>query len=162
MTLHTGELLADDLVSLRPPDPAATRAAAASVDVAGSAEHWLRAAQDHDNVYYFAVHAGDRLVGQILLHDVDQTTGEALVAYHLFDPADRGRGIGSRALLLLQRFVQERTTLRRLVVITSRDNAASRRIAEKAGFRHVGPPREDPTGVCLLWDIPRASSVDGD
>ena len=40
------------------------------------------------------------------------------------------------------------------IVITSADNAASRRVAEKRGFRHDGAPREDPTGVLLRWEVP--------
>jgi RimJ/RimL family protein N-acetyltransferase len=151
--LHRGGPLVDGDVALRAPAPRAVRAAAAGSDVADSVAHWLTAAETRGDVYYFAVHDAGALVGQILLHDVD--AGEALVAYHLLRPVDRGHGIGTRALALLQAFVRERTALRRLVVITSADNTASRRVAEKNGFRHAGAPREDPSGVLLLWDVPR-------
>jgi RimJ/RimL family protein N-acetyltransferase len=93
-------------------------------------------------------------VGQIFLHDIEPRQGVSLVGYHLFEREMRGRGIGTRALRLLQRFVIETDELRALVLITSGDNVASRRAAEKAGFVHIGPPREDPTGVALRWDVP--------
>jgi RimJ/RimL family protein N-acetyltransferase len=73
----------------------------------------------------------------------------------VFDQGLRRRGVGTRALCLLRQFVVEGTELRRLAIITSSDNAASRRIAEKNGFLYVGPPREDPTGVKMIWDVPR-------
>jgi RimJ/RimL family protein N-acetyltransferase len=41
--------------------------------------------------------------------------------------------------------------VRELVVITSADNLASRRAAEKCGFVADGTPREDPTGIVLRW-----------
>jgi hypothetical protein len=43
------------------------------------------------------------------------------------------------------------TELNKLVVITTADNVASVRTAEKSGFVQVGAPREDPAGVCLIW-----------
>ena len=67
----------------------------------------------------------------------------------------RGRGTGTKMLTLLQRYVREETTLRRLVAITSDDNVASQRIALKCGFVHTGPPREDPVhGMCFEWRVP--------
>jgi RimJ/RimL family protein N-acetyltransferase len=142
-------------ISIRPPDPAAIRAAAVSTDVAPSVATWLARALERADICYFSIYEGQRLVGQILLHDIQWSAGEALVAYHLFRPIDRGRGIGTHALSLLQRFVVEHTRLTKLVIITSSDNVASRRLAERCGFRFIGPPREDPTGVALAWTTPR-------
>ena len=153
--LHSGVPLVDDLVSLRAPEPRALRVAAAASDVAAPVARWLTQAETRGDVCYVAVHHAGELAGQILLHDIDDAAGEALVAYHLLRPGDRGRGVGTRALALLQAFVRDQTALRRLVVITSADNAASRRAAEKNGFRYAGAPREDPDGVLLLWDVAR-------
>jgi RimJ/RimL family protein N-acetyltransferase len=147
-------------ISVRPPDPAAIRGTTVAPDVAASVATWLSRALERDDVCYFSIYEGnyegERLVGQILLHDIQFPDGEALVGYHLFQTADRGRGIGTVALRLLQRFVIEHTTLTKLVIITSADNLASRRMAERCGFRFSGPPREDPTGVALLWRAPRS------
>jgi RimJ/RimL family protein N-acetyltransferase len=139
-------------------EPAFVRTASKSPDIARAGEHWLQRAEQGDDTYYFGVFLGERLVGQILLHDIDPGTGEALVAYHLFEPDLRGRGIGTRALGLLGQFVADETGLRRLVMITSSDNIASRRIAEKNGFVHIGAPREDPSGVLMIWDVRRGTS----
>jgi RimJ/RimL family protein N-acetyltransferase len=149
------EIVDGQVVSLRPPDPGALRAAGAGSDVAASVTRWLAEAEARDDVYYFAVCHADELVGQIFLHDIEPNAGEALVGYHLFRPGDRGRGIGARALALLLAFVRDHTALRRLIVITSADNVASRRVAEKNGFRYAGAPREDPDGILLRRDVPR-------
>jgi RimJ/RimL family protein N-acetyltransferase len=147
---------AEGNISVRPPDPAAIRGTIVAPDVAASVATWLSRALERDDICYFSIYEGERLVGQILLHDILFPDGEALVGYHLFQPMDRGRGIGTVALRLLQRFVIEHTTLTKLVIITSADNLASRRLAERCGFRFSGPPREDPTGVALLWRAPRS------
>jgi RimJ/RimL family protein N-acetyltransferase len=155
VALHRGEPVGDGDVALVAADPDELRAAPMAADVALSVERWLAAAAHDPGVYYFAVRRGADLVGQILLHDADWSAGEALVAYHVLRPELRGRGVGSRALALLQRWVRAHTDLRRLLVITSADNAASRRTAEKCGFVPIGAPREDPNGVVLAWPIPR-------
>ncbi len=78
-----------------------------------------------------------------MLHDMDLGAGEGMVGYHIFRTRDRGRGYGTSALNALCSYALE-LGLQRLVVITSVDNAASRRIAEKCGFRFIGPAREGP------------------
>src|SRR5687768_12026162 len=127
MVLHSGAPYERDGVRIAAPDPAVIRATAASPDVAASVEKWLSRAETDPHVHYFSVFQGEQLVGQILLHDINPTTGEALVGYHLFEPPLRGRGIGTTMLALLQRYVLEETSLRRLVVITDERNAASQR-----------------------------------
>jgi ribosomal-protein-serine acetyltransferase len=117
--------------------------------------HWFTAAEARPDIYYFCVYCGDALVGQILLHDIDREQRTSLIAYHLFEPHNRGRGIGTSALRLLLRFVVEQTDLATLIIITSRDNLASQRIAQKCGFRYVGASREDPvSGVVFEWGKP--------
>ena len=123
---------------------------------AGEFSRWFDQARERDDVCYFSIYSDKALVGQILLHDVDPSAGENLVGYHVFEPVQRGRGIGTKALTLLKRFVAEQTELRKLVIITSRDNFASRRLAWKCGFVHVGVPREDPeNGMVFEWVVSR-------
>ena len=155
MTLYVGRTYHDGDVSIGPADLEAARQAARSTDVAPNVERWSARAQMSEDVCYFAIRWRGELVGQILLHDLDRASGEALVAYHFFEPRRRGLGIGTSALRLLQTYVAERGDLARLFLITSCDNRASRRAAEKAGFAHVGAPREDPTGILMRWDSPR-------
>jgi RimJ/RimL family protein N-acetyltransferase len=158
MALHTGPGYEAAGVRIGAPDPAAVRAAPKDSDVASSVERWLSDACGRDDVYAFAVYEREWLVGQIVLHDIDLSSAEALVGYHLFEARTRGRGVGTRMLGLLQRHVLEATPLRRLVVITSDDNVASQRTALTCGFVPIGPPREDPLhGVCLEWPVARAA-----
>jgi RimJ/RimL family protein N-acetyltransferase len=150
----------DSEVRIASPDADAVRVAPKG-DVADEVEFWLSRGLVDSTVQYFSIYERDRLVGQIFLHDVDAESGDAPVGYHLFEPIFRGRGIGTRALGLLQKYVIEQTPLQRLVVITSADNVAARRIAEKCGFTSSGAPREDPAGgVLLAWRPQRSSQLE--
>jgi len=158
MPLHHGDNYADGDVSIGPPDVKRIRAASKAGDVARNVEKWLSRALERDDVHYLAISWRDQIVGQIFLHDIDPHTRKALVGYHLFEPRFRGRGIGTKALALLQRYVTQETTLTKVVAITSDDNIASQRIAQKCGFAHVGAPREDPLhGMCFEWEAPRTA-----
>lgn len=156
MPFHTGATLTAGQAGIGPPSMAALTHTPKADDVAASFAHWSTAALARDGVYYFAILWDSVPVGQILLHDIDAQASSALVAYHLFEPRYRGRGIGAAALTLLVSFVREHTPLRELTIITSRDNLASRRIAQKCGFVEDGTPWEDPiNGVVYRWQRPR-------
>jgi RimJ/RimL family protein N-acetyltransferase len=50
--------------------------------------------------------------------------------------------------------------LKKLVIITSRDNLASQRIAQKCGFQYVGASREDPVNDMVFeWYVPLNSFI---
>lgn len=155
MTLHSGRIYEDGDVSLRPPIPEIIHHSPKSSDVLSEVEGWRSTALAADDIYYFSIYRDDELVGQIFLHDIDWQIGESLVGYHLFQPRFRGIGIGTKALALLQRFVAEWGKLSRLIIITSADNTASQRVAQKCGFHYVGPPREDPNGLVFEWIVPK-------
>lgn len=154
--LHTGTIYMEDNVSLRPRHPRTIRRAAKSSDVAENVRDWLSAALARDDIYYFSVYDGEALVGQIFLHDIDWGSGESLVGYHLLQAHDRGKGIGTKALKLLRDFVAEQGRFRELIIITSSDNLASQRIAQKCGFLYAGPPREDPNGILFRWKVQKS------
>lgn len=141
--LHAGAALGAGEIAIAPPDVDEIRAALCDDDVAQERTDWLAICEGRPDSLYFSVHRNGQLVGQIFLHDRDDAKGESLVGYHLFRSGDRGGGIGTAALRLLRDWALEHTSLMRLVVITSEDNVASRRAAEKAGFRYVGRPHED-------------------
>ncbi|MAS35569.1 MAG: hypothetical protein CL610_16280 [Anaerolineaceae bacterium] len=154
MTFHQGQVYQTGTVSLRPPTVEIFQHTKVAEDVREEAYYWLAQARDSETVYYFSVYAEQELVGQILLHDIDQTANEALVAYHLFQQCVRGQGVGTKMLTLLTQYVRTKTDLSRLIIITSRDNKASQRVAEKCGFRYLGTPREDPiNGVLYEWTV---------
>lgn len=98
-------------------------------------EYWVSEAQRREDILYFSLFLNQKLIVQILLYDLNVHAGESLVAYHLFRSQMRGQGYGTLALRLLRSYVIQQTTFRKLVIITSPDNLASQRIAQKCGFQ---------------------------
>lgn len=151
MAFYSGQSYSQDGVRIGPPALGPLRAGAA-----GGFARWFFEAPERDDACYFSIYVGRALVGQIFLHDMDADKGESLVGYHVFEPDQRRRGTGTKALTLLERFAAEQTGLRKLVIITSRDNLASQALARKGGFVLAGSPREDPeNGLVFEWTIPQ-------
>jgi RimJ/RimL family protein N-acetyltransferase len=149
MALHQGRVYHEGNVSIGPPVRTTGPVDTSGID-------WYAEGERRDDVYYFSVFEDARLVGEIFLHDIGADgAGEALIGYGLFQANDRGRGLGTKALLLLQRYVVEETELEELFIITSADNVESRRIAQKCEFALSGAPRENPDGLFLTWKVPR-------
>jgi RimJ/RimL family protein N-acetyltransferase len=98
---------------------------------------WLAGARAHLTVRdsRTGIFAGD-----IALLGVNPVLGVGTVGYAI-DPAWRGRGFATRAALLLCRWALHEVGLARLVAGTAPDNAASRRVLEKAGFTREGYQR---------------------
>jgi RimJ/RimL family protein N-acetyltransferase len=155
MTYYAGKSYHQDPISIGQPDLNFLQSALIASDVKDSVEHWVSEAQGREDILYFSIFLGEELIGQILLHDRNVQTGESLIAYHLFYPQMRGQGFGTQALRLLQSYVLGQTALKKLVIITSRDNLASQQIALKCGFQYVGASREDPINDMVFeWYVP--------
>lgn len=154
MAFYTGQSYHQDQVSIGPPDCSCLQSILIASDVKDSMEHWVSEAQKREDILYFSIFLGQEFIGQILLHDLNLHTGESLVAYHLFETHMRGKGIGTQALRLLQSYVVQQTTLKKLVIITSDDNSASQHIARKCGFHYVGTSKEDPVrDMVFEWHV---------
>jgi RimJ/RimL family protein N-acetyltransferase len=151
--LYVGPPLIDGLVSLAAVRPAEVDECLTDPIVRHSMV-WADRAVSDPSMLYFGIFRSGILVGQIFLHDRDDELREALVGYGLFAAANRGQGIGTTALRLLQHHVAESLDLKRLIVITSADNPASQRLALRCGFTLAGAPREDPTGLLYSWPTP--------
>lgn len=67
------------------------------------------------------------------LHAIDLREGRASVGYWLA-PAYRGRGIATRATVLMARWGFSELGLGRIELTSGPDNAASQRVAERVGF----------------------------
>jgi RimJ/RimL family protein N-acetyltransferase len=155
MAVHNGPSYCQHEICIGPPDLAQIASVPKAPDVRDSITFYLDAAPTRPDIYYFCIYQHATPVGQIVLHDIDWQAGESLIGYHLFLQEYRSRGIGTTALALLQRYVRANTSLRRLIIITSRDNHASQRIAIKCGFDLIGPAREDPDQLLVFgWDVP--------
>jgi RimJ/RimL family protein N-acetyltransferase len=155
MAFHTGESYYQQAICIGTPDVQKLLLVPKARDVEDAVSFYLHAAPARPDIHYFCIYQHDRPVGQIMLHDINARSGESLIGYHLFRTADRGQGIGTVALALLQAYVQTETSLTQLIIITSHDNLASQHIATKCGFHVRGPAREDPEHLIVFaWDVP--------
>ncbi|MFL5581694.1 MAG: GNAT family N-acetyltransferase [Gemmatimonadaceae bacterium] len=82
--------------------------------------------------------AADRLIGTIGLMDVAEGRGE--IGYWLA-AGGRGKGAAARSVVLLRDWAHRVLGLREIEVLPHRDNAPSRRVAERAGFTDTGEIR---------------------
>jgi RimJ/RimL family protein N-acetyltransferase len=80
---------------------------------------------------------GDRLVGTVALMRVDRTRGYGEIGYWLAASA-RGRGAATRAVELLRDWGHATLGLTEIELLPHRDNHASQRVAERAGFTDTG------------------------
>ncbi len=126
---------ATEFITTREPDRAAGRELSLAV-------------VDHD----------DELLGAIGMSNFDWRDRKGEVGYWMAQAA-RGRGAGTRALVLLSRWAIERLGLERLELLANPVNEASQRLAVRAGFTHEGTlrrfrtrngAREDLTMFSLL------------
>jgi ribosomal-protein-serine acetyltransferase len=76
-------------------------------------------------------------VGQAGLHRLDRQVGRGELTYWVA-ASSRGDGIATRAVRCISRFAFSALGLQRLELLTMVDNAASQRVAEKAGFVREG------------------------
>jgi RimJ/RimL family protein N-acetyltransferase len=106
---------------------------------------------------FFAVDAADsRLLGSFSLLGLDGDPGYAEIGYWTAAEARR-RGVATRAVRLLTQWALEQGRTK-LEILAHKDNAPSRRVAEKAGYTDTGElvpaPRSDetdPVFVVYVW-----------
>ena len=108
----------------------------------GDARQWLRAVEEgcrrgERKTFLIVDGEAHRLLGAI-----EVRLGEiGTIGYWVAAPA-RGCGVATRALVLLSRWAVTEGRVQRLELTTHPDNAASQRVAEKAGFAREGVLRE--------------------
>ena len=79
----------------------------------------------------------DRLLGSFGLIELDRRPGYGEIGYWVAAGA-RGRGVASRATRLLADWAERELGLTEIDVLPHKDNAPSRRVAERAGFVDTG------------------------
>ena len=84
-------------------------------------------------------------VGEVALQYQEPLTGQAMIGYCVL-PEWRGRGHMTRAVRLLAGWAFGLAGIARIVAGTDPDNAASRRVLERAGFREEGYQRSRRPG----------------
>jgi RimJ/RimL family protein N-acetyltransferase len=76
-------------------------------------------------------------LGLVMAPRIDHETATAELGY-VVAPAARGRGIGSEALRLLTEWALGELGMRRLELLISVDNPASKKVAERCGYFREG------------------------
>ena len=141
-------VLTDGVVTLRPPgqgDLAALDQAARDPEIArwfGPAEapqaqldDWRQGWRDGTAAAFMVCTADGVPAGHVLVER--RNSGRAHIEYWML-PAWRGKGLAARALRLASRWAIERAGFSRLELWTEPENAASQRLAERAGYRRDG------------------------
>ena len=121
---------ADDDIARWNPGPASAGDVATWIDTRNdwtSGRHASWAVRDQD----------DRLLGAVSLHRIDDDQLDAEVGYWVA-PWARRQQVGVRALTAATRYAFRRLGLHRVYLFHAVDNAASCRLASRAGFRHEG------------------------
>lgn len=109
-----------------------------------------------DQVFNFAL--VDRADGSILGVAGLNREADRTAELHYWIRSDRaGRGLATEAGRALIAWARDVLGLERLTLWAGRDNAASRRVADKLGFTHVGPLGWRPEGGA--GDFPAESYV---
>jgi|ERR1044072_1920219 RimJ/RimL family protein N-acetyltransferase len=83
----------------------------------------------------------DRILGQVVQFKPVHYYDALEIGYIIFNPGDRGKGHLTEALKLFCKYLFKSKPIHRLQVQTEPGNLASRRAAEKAGFKFEGTAR---------------------
>ena len=93
--------------------------------------------------HFLAVDRAGELLGSFSLMEIDRRRGSAEIGYWVAAPARR-QGVATRAVRLLRDWAHEALGLRTVEILTDEANAASRAVAERAGFRWTGRRTANP------------------
>jgi RimJ/RimL family protein N-acetyltransferase len=85
--------------------------------------------------------SNDEILGQIEFFKTVYHLDEYELGYQLYAPEHRGKGIMTESVNLLVRYLFETKQVNRLRLVIHPDNSASRRLADKCGFKHEGTAR---------------------
>lgn len=116
----------------------------------------------HPEHYAFAIDADGRAVGSIAVTrggNIHRRTGE--LGYYLAEPYWH-RGIATEAVRQMTAWVFSHTDLLRVYAEPFSGNCASRRVLEKAGYRHEGTMRANAVKAGRVLDMELYAAVRAD
>jgi len=87
------------------------------------------------------VSSNDELLGHIEFFKTVNYLDEYELSYQVYAPEHRGKGVATEAVDLLVCYLFETKQVNRIRLVIHPDNGASRRLADKCGFRHEGTAR---------------------
>jgi len=83
----------------------------------------------------------DAILGHIEYYKTVNYLDEYELSYQVYATEQRGKGVATEAVNLLVRYLFETKRVNRIRLVIHPGNLASRRLAEKCGFRHEGTAR---------------------
>lgn len=83
----------------------------------------------------------DEILGHIEFFKTVNYLDEFELSYQVYAAEQRGKGIATEAVSLLVHYLFETKRVNRIRLVIHPENLASRRLAEKCGFRHEGTAR---------------------
>jgi Acetyltransferases, including N-acetylases of ribosomal proteins len=95
-----------------------------------------------DEGVFLIVDAADRILGNVAWEALKGTIPDVELGYGIFDRAEMGKGLATEAVDLLAGYLFDAYTMNRLLLCIYPDNVASRRVAEKCGFKKEATARE--------------------
>lgn len=87
------------------------------------------------------IDAAGAIIGEIMYFKTVQYLDEFEIGYRLFGKGHWGKGATTDALTLLTKYLFETRNVNRIRLCIDTDNAGSRKVAEKAGYKHEGTQR---------------------
>lgn len=128
------------------------------------AVEWItQSAADPRSADFLATDADDRLLGSFAVMEIDRKRDYGEIGYWVAAEA-RGRGVATRAVLLLRDWAAAALGLSELEILADPENLGSRRVAERAGFTEIGERRANPREasgeakyVVYAWRAPTAA-----
>jgi RimJ/RimL family protein N-acetyltransferase len=120
-------------------------------------KEWLEKNEENNaaNTYEFNLRTleDDRLIGFVGLDGIDWAHGESWVGIGLGEREFWGKGYGTDAMRLIQRYAFDELNLRRVSLGVFEYNTRAIRSYEKAGFKHEGRQREIVHREGRRWDM---------
>ena len=92
-------------------------------------------------VWAVALADGDRCIGMVNYHNADKANRRAEIGY-IIAPEQQGQGFAREAVSAVLAFCFAEMGMHRLQAVVDPDNAASRGLLDKLGFREEGVLRE--------------------
>ncbi len=102
-----------------------------------------------------AIEGDGRLVGEIQARRAEGSTPDGVfeLGLEVYEPADRGKGYGTDATVLLTSYLFKNEKAHRVQAWTSFENEAMRRVLERAGFAFEGVLRGFQSTPDGLYDF---------
>ena len=96
--------------------------------------------------------AGGRMIGRIVLADIEDEWKAEIWRIYIADTALRGRGLGKEAMLAMMKYCFEELNLKRLYLDHYTGNPASF-LYQSLGFKYEGVPRDNCRKNGRLYDV---------